>query len=59
MVSASSKDALRRALVGIQIDVQASEYSDVAKEAGTSVRSRSLNNRFLNISRSCGESKAW
>ncbi|KAN0139838.1 actin depolymerizing factor [Lactarius tabidus] len=33
MVSASSKDALRRALVGIQIDVQASEYSDVAKEA--------------------------
>jgi len=33
MVFASSKEALRRALVGIQVDVQASEFSDVNKEA--------------------------
>jgi len=32
MVFASSKEALRRSLVGIPIEIQASEYSDVAKE---------------------------
>lgn len=47
MVFASSKDVLRRALVGVPVDIQASDFSDVAKETGTSVRSHSPSNRCL------------
>lgn len=47
MVFASSKEVLRRSLVGIPVEIQASEYADVAKETGTSVLSRSLHNRVL------------
>jgi len=32
MVFASSRDALRRSLVGIPVEIQATEYSEVAKE---------------------------
>jgi len=32
MVSASSRDAIRRALVGIAVEVQATDFSEVAKE---------------------------
>jgi len=32
MLAASSRDVLRRSFVGIQVDVQANEYSDVVKE---------------------------
>ena len=35
MLAASSKDALRRSLVGIQVEVQASDHSEVAHETGT------------------------
>jgi uncharacterized protein YerC len=58
MVFASSKEALRRSLVGIPIEIQASEYSDVAKETGTSVRSLSLNNRCLTGSSTAVVAKA-
>ncbi|KAJ7367205.1 actin depolymerizing factor [Mycena albidolilacea] len=33
MVAASSKDALRRALVGIAVEIQGTDYSEVAYEA--------------------------
>lgn len=36
MVFASSRDALRRALVGIAAEVQGTDYSEVAHEAGKS-----------------------
>lgn len=32
MVSASSRDAIRRSLVGIAVEIQATEYSEVARE---------------------------
>ena len=35
MVFASSKDALRRALQGVAIEVQGTDYSEVAYESGT------------------------
>lgn len=47
MVFASSKDVLKRALVGIPVEIQASEFSDVAKETGTSVQSHSTNDFLL------------
>jgi hypothetical protein len=34
MVYASSKDALRRALVGVGSEIQGTDYSEVAKETG-------------------------
>lgn len=34
MVFASSKDALRRRLDGIQIEIQATDYSEITKDAG-------------------------
>jgi len=43
MVFASSKDALRRSLVGIPVEIQASEYSDVAKETVVEKAKRSGN----------------
>jgi hypothetical protein len=36
MVFASSKDALRRALVGIAVEIQGTDFSEVAYEAGAS-----------------------
>lgn len=36
MVSASSRDALRRSLVGIAIEIQGTDYSEVAYETGAS-----------------------
>jgi len=35
MVFASSRDALRRALVGISVEIQGTDYSEVAYESGT------------------------
>ncbi|KAF8258216.1 hypothetical protein EI94DRAFT_1623913, partial [Lactarius quietus] len=35
MLAASSRETLRKALVGVPVEVQATEYSEVAKEAGT------------------------
>jgi hypothetical protein len=34
MLAASSRDALRRALVGIAIEIQGTDYSEVAYETG-------------------------
>jgi hypothetical protein len=34
MVTASSRDALRRSLVGIAIEIQGTDYSEVAFETG-------------------------
>lgn len=34
MLYASSRDALRRALVGVAIEIQGTEYSEVAYESG-------------------------
>ena len=34
MVTASSRDALRRSLVGIAIEIQGTDYSEVAHETG-------------------------
>jgi Cofilin/tropomyosin-type actin-binding protein len=36
MVTASSRDALRRSLVGIAIEIQGTDYSEVAYETGAS-----------------------
>ena len=36
MLFASSKDALRRSLVGIAAEIQGTDYSEVAHESGTS-----------------------
>lgn len=36
MLYASSKDALRRALVGIAVEIQGTDFSEVAYESGTS-----------------------
>ena len=36
MVYASSKDALRRGLIGIQVDIQATEADEVSYELGAS-----------------------
>ena len=36
MVSASSRDALRRSLVGIAVEIQGTDYSEVAYEIGAS-----------------------
>lgn len=36
MLFASSKDALRRALVGLAVEIQGSDYSEVAYESCTS-----------------------
>ena len=64
MVAASSRDAIRRALTGITVEVQATEYSEVEKETGTShpprcSRTVRNNNPFLiYLTRSCGKSKA-
>ena len=33
----SSKDALRKALVGVQVDIQANDISDIEYESGESV----------------------
>ncbi|CAD6589572.1 MAG: cofilin [Tremellales sp. Tagirdzhanova-0007] len=38
MIFASSKDALRRRLEGIHIEIQATDYSEITKEAGKSYR---------------------
>lgn len=35
MLYASSKDALRRSLVGISTEIQGTDYSEVAHESGT------------------------
>jgi hypothetical protein len=41
MVFASSKDALRRSLVGIAVEIQGTDFSEVAYETGASpVQSR-------------------
>ena len=40
MLYASSKDALRKSLVGIQAEVQGTDFSEVAWEAGASCLSR-------------------
>lgn len=37
MLFASSKDALRRSLVGIAVEIQGTDYSEVAHESGMSV----------------------
>ena len=37
MVYSSSKDALRKALVGVQVDIQANDISDIEYESGESV----------------------
>jgi cofilin len=37
MVFASSKDVLRRALVGIAVEVQGTEYAEVAYDAGAHI----------------------
>ncbi len=37
MLAASSRDALRRSLVGIAVEVQATAYDEVARETGTSL----------------------
>jgi hypothetical protein len=63
MVTASSRDALRRSLNGIAVEVQATEFSEVAKETGTSSpprcsRSVRNNNPFPITNRSRGKSKA-
>ena len=34
MVYSSSKDALRKALVGVQVDIQANDISDIEYESG-------------------------
>lgn len=34
MVSASSRDAIRRSLVGIAVEIQGTDYSEVAFETG-------------------------
>ena len=34
MLAASSRDALRRSLVGIAIEIQGTDYSEVAHETG-------------------------
>jgi hypothetical protein len=34
MVSASSRDALRRSFVGIALEIQGTDYSEVAHETG-------------------------
>lgn len=36
MLFASSKEALRRSLVGVATEIQATDYSEVAYESGTS-----------------------
>lgn len=36
MVFASSRDALKRALTGVAIEIQGTDYSEVAHEAGPS-----------------------
>ena len=36
MLFASSKDALRRSLVGIAAEIQGTDFSEVAHESGTS-----------------------
>lgn len=40
MIYASSKDALHRRLEGIHIDLQATDFSEITKEASKSVRGR-------------------
>ena len=35
MVYSTSKDALRRGLVGVQIDVQATDHDEISYESGT------------------------
>ena len=37
MVYSSSKDALRKALVGVQVDIQANDISDIEYESGESI----------------------
>ena len=37
MLFASSKDALRRSLVGIAAEIQGTDFSEVAHESGTSL----------------------
>jgi hypothetical protein len=34
MLFASSKDALRRSLVGVAVEIQGTDYSEVAHESG-------------------------
>lgn len=41
MIYASSKDALHRRLEGIHIDLQATDYSEITKEASESKAERS------------------
>ncbi|EED77274.1 predicted protein, partial [Postia placenta Mad-698-R] len=51
MLFASSKDALRRSLVGIAVEIQGTDYSEVAYESGVSrslnVTARSASFRFV------------
>lgn len=35
MLNASSKDALRRSLVGVAMEFQATDFSEIARESGT------------------------
>jgi len=44
MLAASSRETLRKALVGIPVEVQATEYSEVAKEAVVDKAKRSGGN---------------
>lgn len=42
MLYASSKDALRKALVGIAAEIQGTDLSEVSYDAGTLTRERNL-----------------
>ena len=48
MLYASSRDALRRALVGIAVEIQGTDYSEVAYESGVYL-SPSLTKPFAHI----------
>ena len=51
MLFASSKDALRRALVGIAAEIQGTDFSEVAHESGMSPHSQRLCSTALNYLR--------
>ena len=48
MLFASSKDALRRSLVGIAAEIQGTDFSEVAHESGTSPRAFDVLRSVLN-----------
>ena len=48
MLFASSKDALRRSLVGIAAEIQGTDFSEVAHESGTSPRASDVLRSVLN-----------